>query len=188
MRQRGSSIVEVVVMMVIMSVSLIGIYSLVNSWQKLARTADERLIASNLAKEWLESIGALRDTFLLRAYDVTECIFTTNTNNLTDDCYEVDTKFFLKDDKTLTDTDMPTICITTHGWYSQEFAQTWAPCSDAPKCGGLQQKECLTGFTRTITFVECEGSIAMSQCVRARATIRWWQSESLILEQIFTRH
>ena len=51
MRQRGSSIVEVVVMMVIMSISLIGIYSLVNSGQSLAKTADDRLIATNLAKE-----------------------------------------------------------------------------------------------------------------------------------------
>lgn len=51
MRQRGSSIVEVVVMMLIMSISLIGIYTLVNSAQKLAKTADDKLIATNLAKE-----------------------------------------------------------------------------------------------------------------------------------------
>jgi len=51
MRQSGSSIIEVVVMMVIMSVSIVGIYSLVNSGQKLAKTTDDRLIATNLAKE-----------------------------------------------------------------------------------------------------------------------------------------
>jgi len=51
MRQSGSSIVEVVVMMVIISVSIVGVYSMVNSAQKLAKTTDDRLIATNLAKE-----------------------------------------------------------------------------------------------------------------------------------------
>lgn len=51
MRQSGSSIIEVVVMIVIISVSVVGIYSLVNSAQKLAKTADDRLIATNLARE-----------------------------------------------------------------------------------------------------------------------------------------
>lgn len=51
MRQSGSSIIEVVVMIVIISISVVGIYSLVNSAQKLAKTADDRLIATNLARE-----------------------------------------------------------------------------------------------------------------------------------------
>lgn len=122
MRQRGSSIVEVVVMMLIMSISLIGIYTLVHSSQKLAKIADDRLIATNLAKEGLESIGALRDTFLLRAYQVDECFFTIDASNAdTTQCPQIDTVYILLDDKKLRATDEITVCVSPHGWYSQEF-------------------------------------------------------------------
>lgn len=120
MRQRGSSIVEVVVMMLIMSISLIGIYTLVHSSQKLAKIADDRLIATNLAKEGLESIGALRDTFLLRAYQVTGCFFTIDASNGdTDKCPRLDTTYVLTDDKKLLVTDEVAVCVSPHGWYSQ---------------------------------------------------------------------
>ncbi len=123
MRKRGSSIVEVVVMMLIMSVSLIGIYTLVQSSQKLAKIADNRLIATNLAKEGIESIGALRDTFLLRAYQVTGCFFTIDASNENpDNCPRIDTEYVLSDNKTLVGTNEVSVCVNTHGWYSQEFA------------------------------------------------------------------
>jgi Tfp pilus assembly protein PilV len=122
MRQRGSSIVEVVVMMLIMSVSLIGIYTLVHSSQKLAKMADDRLIATNLAKESLESVGALRDTFLLRAYEVSGCFFTIDASNeSTDKCPQRDTDYILSDEKILKPTNEATpVCINKNGWYSQE--------------------------------------------------------------------
>lgn len=37
--------------MVIVSVSIVGVYSMINNAQKLAKTTDDRLIATNLAKE-----------------------------------------------------------------------------------------------------------------------------------------
>ncbi len=52
----GSSIVEVVVMMLIISISIVGIYSMVNNGQKLAKLTDDRLTALNIAKEGLESV------------------------------------------------------------------------------------------------------------------------------------
>lgn len=122
MRQRGSSIVEVVVMMLIMSISLIGIYTLVHSSQKLAKIADDRLIATNLAKEGLESIGALRDTFLLRAYQVDNCFFTIDASNAdTAQCPQIDTDYVLLDDKKLRAINEAAVCVNQHGWYSQEF-------------------------------------------------------------------
>lgn len=54
--------------MLIISISVIGIYSMVNNGQKLATLTDNRLTAINIAKEGIESIGALRDTFVLRSY------------------------------------------------------------------------------------------------------------------------
>lgn len=140
MRQSGSSIVEVVVMMVIISVSIVGVYSMVNSAQKLAKTTDDRLIATNLAKEALESIGALRDTFNLRAYNASDCFFTIDISNLDDTkCYRdssTGTKYFIRDDKTLNTTpdDVP-VCINAEGWYSQEWSKTGTDCKTSPRCG-----------------------------------------------------
>ena len=62
MRQSGSSIVEVIVMMLIMSISIVGVYSMINNAQKLAKSTDDRLLATNLAKEALESVESLRDS------------------------------------------------------------------------------------------------------------------------------
>jgi len=177
--------------MVIMSVSIVGIYSLVNSGQKLAKTTDDRLIATNLAKEWLESIGALRDTFNLRAYDAGDCFFTIDTSNQNNDkCYQTGTTYFLKDDKTITTTltKMP-VCINTHGWYSQEWSKTDTACdTNTPRCWWIQQKECVTQFTRSISFLPC--GAGMRECVKAEVHITWWKEkeQALSLGQTFTRH
>lgn len=47
----GTSLVEVMVMMVILGISLVGIFSLVDSGQKLATLSDIRLNAINIARE-----------------------------------------------------------------------------------------------------------------------------------------
>lgn len=175
--------------MLIMSISIIGIYTLVNSAQKLAKTADDRLIATNLAKEWLESIGALRDTFLLRAYQVEGCFFSIDiSNGDTSKCPEADENYFLKDNKTLTTTGSADICIETNGWHSQELSREWTTCVDTPRCWGILQKECRTPFSRTITFTSCEGGL--DECVEAQVDVKWGESpdKELSLKQIFTRH
>lgn len=183
--------------MVIMSVSIVGIYSLVNSGQRLAKTTDDRLIATNLAKEGLESVGALRDTFNLKAYDASDCFFTIDASNLDDTkCYQdnsTTTKYFLKDNKTLATTPIEKpVCINTEWWYSQEFSKAGADCTntnDTPRCGWTQQKECRTQFTRTVTFSRC-GTETLRDCVKVNVEIIWGkQSEqSLALGQTFTRH
>lgn len=176
--------------MLIMSISLIGIYTLVHSSQKLARIADERLVATNLAKESLESIGALRDTFLLRAYEVTGCFFTIDTSNGDSaKCPQIDTDYILSDEKTLITTTPPSpVCINKDGWYSQESWADGIACSDAPKCNESKQYECQTAFSRTIRFESCDAGT--TECIQAEAIVQWWSSEeeSLTLKQIFTRH
>ena len=124
MKERGSSIVEVIVMMLIISISIVGIYSMVSNGQKLAILTDSRLSAINIAKEGIESIGALRDTFSLRAYGATGCFFTIDGLN-----YGVCpltttpvTYYSLLDTKTLKSVSSSgdfSLCIDTHGWYYQ---------------------------------------------------------------------
>ncbi len=177
--------------MLIMSISLIGIYTLVHSSQKLARIADERLVATNLAKESLESIGALRNTFLLRAYEVTGCFFTVDASNGDSaKCPQIDTDYILSDEKTLImTTEIVPVCINKNGWYSQESWADWIRCSDVPKCNESKQYECQTPFSRSITFAYCDGA-RLDTCIRAQTFIKWWSdiTERLSLEQIFTRH
>lgn len=47
----GTSLTEVMIMMVILGISMVGIYSMVNSGQKLSSLAYARLTALNIARE-----------------------------------------------------------------------------------------------------------------------------------------
>jgi len=69
----GTSLTEVMVMMVILSMAIVGIYSMVNSGGELALLTDTRLKAINIAREGLESVATLRDTFALKGFEPGEC-------------------------------------------------------------------------------------------------------------------
>lgn len=184
--------------MVIVSVSIVGVYSMINNAQKLAKTTDDRLIATNLAKEWLESVKALRDTFKLRAYEGTDnCFFTIDISNLNDSkCYQngitqTTARYLLLDNKTLAvnpDTTPTPVCINSAGWYSQEFSTGSTACKTATLCGGNVQKWCKTRFTRNIVFEPC--TEPMNECVKVRVDITWWKwsADTLELRQVFTKH
>ncbi len=69
---------------------------MVDSGQKLATVTDTRLVAVNIAREGLESVTTLRDTFSLESFssgtctigsETVEAFFTTNGSQiLTDNC------------------------------------------------------------------------------------------------------
>jgi Tfp pilus assembly protein PilV len=61
----GSSLIEVIVMMVILSMAILGVYGILQSGQKLLLSTQKRIIASDIARTSLESVISLRDTFLL---------------------------------------------------------------------------------------------------------------------------
>jgi Tfp pilus assembly protein PilV len=65
----GTSLVEVMVMMVILGISIVGIYGMVDSGKRLASLTDTRLNAVNIAREGLESVTTLRDSFALSGYE-----------------------------------------------------------------------------------------------------------------------
>lgn len=114
----GTSLVEVMVMMVILGISIVGIYSMVDSGKKLASLTDTRLNAVNIAREGLESVTTLRDSFALSGYESGTCtdpslsfFFSTDGNIFLDtNCPQVSTigssgiekPYILKDNKTLT--------------------------------------------------------------------------------------
>jgi hypothetical protein len=131
----GTSLVEVMIMMVIFGMSIVGIYGLVNSGRELATLTDTRLMAINIAREGLESVATLRDTFGLKGYESGTCraapinpaFFSIDERVLTAtdpiNCPQISNTYILQNNKTLivegTNYD---VCINESGWYSQEFS------------------------------------------------------------------
>lgn len=60
--QRGNSIIEVMVVIIILTIGIVGTYGILNSGQKLSTTSENRIKAINLAREWLEAVENIRDT------------------------------------------------------------------------------------------------------------------------------
>lgn len=107
---------------------------MVNNGQQLAALADDRLTGINIAKEGIESLGALRDTFALRAYGATNCFFTIDgTNYGICPLVSPPTNYILTDDKKLKaiDTGDYTVCINQDGWYSQTHLDLSHVCSSS---------------------------------------------------------
>ncbi len=148
----GTSLVEVMVMMVILWISIVGIYTMVDSGKQLATLTDTRLNAVNIAREGLESVTTLRDTFALKGYESSTCsganpnnvgaFFTIDGSIILDtNCpipFNIEKPYILTDDKTLTEEfKEPTnfdLCINEFGWYSQEWSMSQGStvdnCSD----------------------------------------------------------
>lgn len=185
----GSSLVEVMVMMVILGVSIVGIYSMVDSGKRLASLTDARLTALNIAREGLESVTTLRDTFSLNGYESGSCnippsinaFFSVNGHILLDspdaNCPVMSTvspptaehPYILKDDKTLTpESTNFNVCINEFGWYSQEFSVKSSPtiaCSDETDfCAENTTQSCKTRFKRKITFSTEDSSSYTTAC------------------------
>ncbi len=133
----GTSLVEVMVMMVILGISIVGIYSMVDRGRELANLTNTRLSAVNIAREGLESVTTLRDTFALNGYESGTCSIPSSVDAfmsidghilLEDNCPRVITVnpityYILSDTKTLkTEATNYTVCMNEFGWYSQEYS------------------------------------------------------------------
>ena len=210
----GTSLVEVMVMMVILGISIVGIYSMVDSGKRLAALTDTRLNAVNIAREGLESVTTLRDSFALSGYESGTCtgsplsfFFSTDGNIFLDtNCPQVSTitptpgvekPYILKDNKTLIWGDTPPtvnfiVCTNEFGWYSQEYAVKTAPttlCTSAvPFCTENTTQSCQTKFQRKITFRDCTPPANSAYCMEVISKVWWWDtaSDSLELSQIMT--
>lgn len=206
----GTSLAEVMVMMVILGISIVGIYSMVNSWSQLAALTNTRLNAINIAREWLESVTTLRDTFGLKWYEPGSC---TDNSITTPAFFSIDgvlfgntncpktsttgTSYILTDNRTLlAEASNFPVCINEFGWYSQQFSRktpTTVVCPDTtPFCREHTTQECKTRFQRKITFGACDGGIPQDYCIQVTSHVWWGTDEndpdtSLTLSQIITR-
>ncbi|HBB27125.1 TPA: hypothetical protein DCZ36_01340 [Candidatus Gracilibacteria bacterium] len=60
--ERGNSIIEVMVVIVILTIGITGAYGILDSGQKLSATSENRIKAINIAREGMESVENIRDT------------------------------------------------------------------------------------------------------------------------------
>jgi len=202
----GTSLTEVMIMMVILGISMVGIYSMVNSGQKLSSLAYARLTALNIAREWIESVSTLRDTFDLSGYSSGTCtgtnpdvdaFFSIDGGLLLDsNCPEINLPYTLQDDKTLINAWWVfDICNNESGWYSQEFSSLWGntlaicrtgpnpiwcvPCSTTPTiCTGNTIQSCKTRFKRNISFDTCIDPVNSQYCLIITSKVWWGDNEN----------
>lgn len=57
-----TSIIEVVLVITILTLWIVWVYEVLNWWQKLAISTENRIKAINIAREWLEAVQNIRDT------------------------------------------------------------------------------------------------------------------------------
>ena len=78
------------------------------------------------------------------------------------------------------------VCITTHGWYSEE-------CSSIPPlvfCGGGTTVECMTRFSRVLSFASCPGVTSppgIVDCLVITVKVSLNGEDVVTLNQILTR-
>ena len=79
--QRGNSIIEVMVVIIILTIGITGAYNIISSGQKLSSTAENRIKAINIAREGLEAVENIRDTNWIKfSSDYNNCWKVKNYN------------------------------------------------------------------------------------------------------------
>ena len=124
------------VMMFIMTISIVGVYTVVNNGQRLAYSTDQRRIALSIAREGIEGVTNLRDTFDLRKYTADpECFFSLDASNY-GECPTIDTVYaLLPAPYRLESGGNVSVCIDSDGWYNQEKISDTENCSNTtPLC------------------------------------------------------
>lgn len=81
-KPKWNSIIEVAVVIMIVTVWLVWAYSILNSWTKLTITTENRIKATNIAREWMEVMQNIRDTNWIKfSSDISNCWNVLNYNS-----------------------------------------------------------------------------------------------------------
>ena len=171
--KKGNSIIEVVVVIVILTIWIVWTYEIVNSWQKLATTTENRIKAINIAREWLEAVTNIRDTNWIKfssdyknCWNVADyndsCIWATNVSTLTwNILYQNWALWYLSwstNNKVYLDSE----------WM---IYQTWATniTWDNKLCSNLVNKSCRTPFTREIKI----STLSAGSDIEINSIVEW---------------
>lgn len=81
--KKGTSIVEALVMMVMVTTGIVGLFSIFTESQKLSNSTEQRIQAIQIAREWIEWFENIRDTnWLLFGAALGNCWNVLNYNDL----------------------------------------------------------------------------------------------------------
>ncbi len=79
---RATSIIEAMVVLLVVTIGIVGVFGLMNSSQKLANSTGQRIEAIQIARDGIESMMNIRDTnWILYAADYQNCWNVLNYNN-----------------------------------------------------------------------------------------------------------
>lgn len=89
----GTSIAEALVVMVIVVTWVVWMYDIITRAQKLSNETSSRIIATQIAREWIEAMMNIRDTnYILFSWDIQNCwnVVNYNTNCFWDTSWTYD--------------------------------------------------------------------------------------------------
>ncbi len=154
-KQTGSSIIEIIVVILVLTTGIIGVYSILSSSSRLAATTEKRVQAINLAREGLEIGQNIRDTNWIRfSSDYENCWSTFNNdstcignNSFSNKLNGVYVPILNGSLWTLWAASDSGVYINNNGLPVQ-----WITTPPTNLCSNVIQKDCRSFFTRTIAF------------------------------------
>lgn len=204
-KQKGNSIIEVMVIIMVITVWLVWAYSILNSWTKLTITTENRIKATNIAREWMELTQNIRDTNWIKfSSDITNCWNVLNYNS---NCIW---------DSTHTNSMLPWSYIAVQSWSLWYLSWTYAPNASfgtyikqfpiyfddnwlisqnwnaTRKCDVNTSTWCVSIFSREIiinypdTWTPLDKRIQITSRVRWVDSSRTWAPYEINLSTIFT--
>lgn len=176
-RKNASSIIEVIVTIVVLTVGIIGAYTIISRGQNLTRTTEKRIQAINIAREWIEAVQNIRDTnWLLYSSDYEHCWWTANYNpscvwDTTGATKIIAGSYILTKDATnkwLLDTPTSSWVYLDGSWL---IVQWWVAPTNM--CTPLNPISCKTIFTRTLDI-----GYTWTGQMDVTSNVRWYDENS----------
>jgi hypothetical protein len=181
--KKGNSIIEVIVVIVVLTVWIIWAYGVLNSWQNLAITTENRIKAINIAREWIEAVENIRDTnWIIFSNDYINCWKILKYNPTCIWVTPLDTEI-MSWSYVLINNWLWTLSWVTSPWlapfniYRQAYpvyldsdwliTQSW---SDTQICNSSMNSNCVTIFSREIII---QTDSTTSKKIKVNSIVRW---------------
>ncbi len=85
LNQKATSIIEAVVVLLIIVMWVVGMFAVYTASQKMANSTNHKVLAIQIAKEWIEAVRNIRDTNISLFNAAPEKCWNVNDYNI--DCY-----------------------------------------------------------------------------------------------------
>lgn len=205
MNKKGNSIIEVIVVIVIITTWLVWAYNILNSWSKLALTTENRIKATNIAREWMEAVQNIRDTNWIKySSDITDCWNVLDYNSSciwnTTFVYAISSwSYVINQNWSLWYLSWITNSATSFSWYIKNFpiyfddnwliTQSW---TYTKKCNITSTTSCVSIFSREIIIKYPDTWTTNDKRMEVTSKVKWvdwwkkWDPYEINLSSILT--